>query len=750
MSRPRETRRAAAASAPLATAVASPRDSLLVAFAALLAPLAVYMATLHPGLPAGDSGELIAAAWTGGVAHPPGYPLYVLLGGAWAHSLAFLEPALALNLFSAVCTAGASAVLALAALRLGGSRAGAVLAAWAFALFAPAWRYAIVAEVFALNALLGALVLWLLAAACHAADGAHRRRALLALVFVTVLGLSHHHTLLLLGGPAAAVVFAAEWTASRGRRGALLAQVGAAKALALLPLAWLPLASQRAGALVWGDATHLRGFFSLLLRDEYGTFRLDPAQAGMQADRSHVALWLEALPHDMGALPLLLALAGVFVLARRHRRVTAALGAYAMLQALFFTRVGFPSDAPWLRGVIERFYILPALAIALLAGVGAAALLARVPRPARAATAGAALLAVLVLPLATHARVVNQRGNHFAEALGRGMLASCPPRAVLFVQGDLQHNALAYLTRVRGMRPDVSVLDQELMTYAWYVRRVRERHPDVLPPLGAAQRIRLRDGRTVEGWTIARGDSVVDVLAEAGEGVLAASDVLGVSAVPAESCFAATRASFRAGPLRERSDDRYSGLPGTRNLLWLDHLNGKRPAAFVGLKEQSWALRYQLTPVGFVALASPLAETMDAAAQAAGALRVFAGTPMEAGLRAYDPTSFEATEGWRFSAVLSRAALVLSQPEGAAAAAADTAGWNALKAFAARFESLEPTPDAQCLRSVGMLRVFGRDFADSPAAVRDLERWLASGHPEAAADAEARDLLVRLKTGSPR
>ncbi|MCC6650169.1 MAG: DUF2723 domain-containing protein, partial [Candidatus Eisenbacteria bacterium] len=514
MSRPRDHRRAAAGTpAPSAPAAHSARDRMLVLGAALLAPLAVYVATLHPGLPTGDSGELITAAWTGGVAHPPGYPLYVLLGGAWAHALAFLEPAAALNLFSAAGMAAAAGVLALAALRLGGSRAGAVLAAWAFALFTPAWKYALVAEVFALNALLGAAVLWLLAAACKTANGANRRRLLLALVFVTVLGLSHHHTLLLLGAPASVVVFAAEWAASRGRRGALLAQVGAAKALALLPLAWLPFASRRADALVWGDATNARGFFSLLLRDEYGTFRLDPAQAGMQADRSHVALWLEALPQGMGALPLLLALAGVFVLARRHRRVTAALGAYALLQALFFTRVGFPSDSPVLRGVIERFYILPALAIALLAGVGAAALLARFPGAARAAAAGAALLAVLAVPLATHARIVSQRGNTFAESLGRGMLASCPPNAVLFVQGDLQHNALAYLTRVRGLRPDVAVLDQELMTYAWYVRRVRERHPGLLPPLGGAQRIRLRDGRTVEGWAIARGDSVVDVLA---------------------------------------------------------------------------------------------------------------------------------------------------------------------------------------------------------------------------------------------
>ena len=34
--------------------------------------LAVYIATLAPSVPTGDSGELISAAYVGGVAHPPG------------------------------------------------------------------------------------------------------------------------------------------------------------------------------------------------------------------------------------------------------------------------------------------------------------------------------------------------------------------------------------------------------------------------------------------------------------------------------------------------------------------------------------------------------------------------------------------------------------------------------------------------------------------------------------------------------
>jgi hypothetical protein len=748
--------------APPATTVGDPpspdRRADAYAFAAAtLVPLGAYLVTLHPGLPAGDSGELITAAWTGGVAHPPGYPLYVMLAGAWAHALPFMTPALALNLFSAIAMSAAAGVLALAVARLSGSRAAGVLSAWAFAFALPVWTCAIVAEVFALNALLAALTLLLLAHAGGSAPVRSRGGAppapshpltVPALILVTVLALSHHHTLLLLAIPASLVAFAAAWREQAGRHARLLGTSVAAKLLALLPLAWLPFAAQRRGALVWGDASGLRGFLSLLLRNDYGTFRLDPLDAGLHADRSHLLLWLESLPHAFGSLPLGLAVLGAFALAARHRRVALALTGYAALQALFFTRIGLPSQVAWLRGVVERFHILPDLVLALLAGLGLAWVLGRLPRPARPIMTGMALALAIAVPVLTLGRSVNQRGNRFAESLGEGMLASLPPRAVLFAQGDLQHNALAYVTRVRGLRPDVSVLDQELMTYPWYVKRVRERHPGLLPPLGRAQRIGLRDGRLVEGWSIPRRDGSVDVLTEGGQATMPAAEVVRVFPAAGESLFAGARARFRSGWLHDRSEDRYSGLPGTRTLLWLDHLAGVRPVALVGTKDDSWSLRYRLTPVGFVALATAPDAVPDVAAQAAAALRVFAAAPMDAYFRDQDPASFEAAERWRFAAVAARAALVLSQPQAAPAVRADPRGWERLCAFARRFETLEPSPDSACLRAIGFLRLFGPSFVDHALARRDLERYLASGDPGAAKDVEARATLARLTAES--
>ncbi len=77
--------------------------------------------------------------------------------------------------------------------------------------------------------------------------------------------------------------------------------------------------------------------------------------------------------------------------------------------------------------------------------------------PARAAVVGArlsrsrlprsrivaALVVAVAPPLVTTARVLGPRDDRFTEHLGRGMLASLPPRAVLFTRGDLDPRGAA-------------------------------------------------------------------------------------------------------------------------------------------------------------------------------------------------------------------------------------------------------------------------------------------------------------------
>ena len=92
------------------------RLPLLAVLPALLpaaCALGLYGLTLAPTITFLDSGELTTVAWTTGIAHPPGYPLYTLISSAFIH-LPLGDPAWRMNALSALF--GALAVGLFAAL----------------------------------------------------------------------------------------------------------------------------------------------------------------------------------------------------------------------------------------------------------------------------------------------------------------------------------------------------------------------------------------------------------------------------------------------------------------------------------------------------------------------------------------------------------------------------------------------------------------------------------------------------------
>ena len=192
-----------------------------------------YLATLAPGVTFWDAGELIAAAHSFGIPHPPGTPLFIALGRAWT---VLLGPALgvakAMNLLSAVCTAAACALGAWIIARQVGPRDssanvplwGAVMGGVCAGLIATVWSNATETEVYAV-ALLHVAVL--LASAVRAgeevSDGGDRW--LVGTAYLLALAPAVHLSVLV--AAPAAVALAARGSDNRwnAERAALLAGV---------------------------------------------------------------------------------------------------------------------------------------------------------------------------------------------------------------------------------------------------------------------------------------------------------------------------------------------------------------------------------------------------------------------------------------------------------------------------------------------------------------------------------------------
>src|SRR5262249_5466545 len=156
---------------------------LLCAGAVFVVALLLYTWTLAPTVTLVDSGELILAAWGTGVAHPPGFPLWVMLAHL-ASLLPFGNVAVRINFSSALFAALACATLTLVIAELiitpsssptpkrtnkaaqQNRKRQDSTGEW-FLMFAPAvgaglllafsktlWSYATITEVYALNTLL--------------------------------------------------------------------------------------------------------------------------------------------------------------------------------------------------------------------------------------------------------------------------------------------------------------------------------------------------------------------------------------------------------------------------------------------------------------------------------------------------------------------------------------------------------------------------------------------------------------------
>ena len=211
--------------------------------------LACYLLTLAPGVTFWDAGEFITAAWTFGIPHPPGTPLYVALGRVWVLLLSpLVGAARAMNLLSAIATAAAGGVTAwlFARARVTGeagerydSRAwGAVAAALAAGLMASAWANATETEVYAF-ALLHAVLL--LACADNAGQGVDRRGTRwTALTAYLILLAPAVHLSVLVVAPAA-ILLAARDDAGRWRirravalTGTIIVAAGVGRGSALL------------------------------------------------------------------------------------------------------------------------------------------------------------------------------------------------------------------------------------------------------------------------------------------------------------------------------------------------------------------------------------------------------------------------------------------------------------------------------------------------------------------------------------
>ncbi|MDB5032974.1 MAG: hypothetical protein JWQ98_215 [Chlorobi bacterium] len=478
----------------------------------------IYLITMNRTFGFIDKGELVAVASTLGVAHPTGYPTIMLLGYLFTKLLP-MRPVLTLNAMAALFTAIGAGVLTILlddllaralrsrALKPGPKKgtkgkngeatisttpeemtpATRAICAGFSALFvaftATWWDQGNGFEVYSLHAVMMPLVTILFLRFMDEEATLDRvnpaaRMTRRGFWFALMLGLSftnHMSTILL--APAFLLYYA--WTAitlrndpaTPGARHYLaprlrrLLFLGGPFLLGLLPYVLLPIISSMGPRFNWGNTHTAKGFWDHITGKIYQVYMFDNLTTFQQQSR----YFFSRLPAEMAYAGLVVVLAGIVILAIRNVKLS-------VLVLLLFLACIFYSG--WYDIMeIGPYYMTAifALGIWFAIGLGAIHRLAGAP-----ITIGLAALLAMGNCAINYADGDESR-NTLVEDMTVNVLQTLPQNAIIFSsQWDFWVSGSFYMQVVEGLRPDVMVIDPELLRRSWYLDDMTRAYPEFM------------------------------------------------------------------------------------------------------------------------------------------------------------------------------------------------------------------------------------------------------------------------------
>ncbi len=406
----------------------------------------VYAFTAAPGVTMEDSGDFIMGVLTLGILHPPGYPLYTILGYLFS-LLPFGEPAYRVNLFSALWGSLCLGVLFLILRMLFIDRLHAVFATLFLGFTTLFWSQTAVAEVYSFNAfLIGSIVFWILS------YNRDKKKSQLYLILLTTgLALSNHYPLVILTG--LGLVFLLDRRdlhATDFIKGLVFLGIGLTPYLYLFIQASNPELQYN-----FGKVSHSGMVLDHILRtiypNVYGGTVWDKFILGFRFFHAIITNFAFA------SIFLFIGIASSFVAKWKYR--------YRLLIAALLPSLGlililtFPTDEErW--APLSAFLIPTFLFLSLFLALGLKHLMNRYVKRTVVQTS---LLVILFLsqvglnfPSSSH------HNDRLAELWGTELLNSLKPSSILILcnRGNRGVLAIYYLQLLKGLRQDVTLYDR--------------------------------------------------------------------------------------------------------------------------------------------------------------------------------------------------------------------------------------------------------------------------------------------------
>jgi tetratricopeptide (TPR) repeat protein len=404
-----------------------------------LIAVVVYFATMCRTVYVGDSGEFALVFKTLGIAHPPGYPLFTLLGHVFVALTAFFSPAFSANLFSVLIAAALLPVLVYLVKETGALLAGILALLWAFSPLY--WGETVGVEVYTLN------LLFIAGISALALNLQPKKWCLIAYFFG--LSLAHHLTSLALI-PALGYAFFGEKTA-RSEKQSLIYLV-----LLLLGLSiyfYLPVRAGLSPLADWGHPSSLNLLLNHITAAQYQQAAAFSLVNLLQSFRLFFSLFLDNWSWPGVAVLLLGTATGWKSGSRRIRFAWLLLLSNVILVA--FYRIP-DIDPYYLPALLAGWMLIAEGVLWLISAFSSSAL-----RRGVYALAGAAVIGLFAL----HFTKIDRSGTDLARQYGEWILDTAGAGTV-FTRDDNASFASLYLRYAEGYHPEVEVYDQASRLFA--------------------------------------------------------------------------------------------------------------------------------------------------------------------------------------------------------------------------------------------------------------------------------------------
>lgn len=456
----------------------------------MLITLAVYIFTANPDVSFTDSGELAAVCTTLGVAHPTGYPLFTLIGHLWTLLPLPFAPIVKLNYFAGFCTAisafiffylvefmlrnvnykpliiktkhskkGKHHELSTAAkLPENSATVIATVMALLYGFADTVWAQAVSIEVYSLQLIIFTLSIWLFLRAMITGD----RRMLMLWGLTLGLGFANHGTTVLMA-PAMLFLFfkrpneKVNFSAERWKTIGLLALPFL---LGLSVWLYLPLRSASMPDFNWG-AVH-RNWDKFWYHASGKQFQIWMFTGDSISKNFNI--FIKLIPFEFGILGILPLLAGI-VVGWKYSKSMMIFLLLLVTGCLFYSLNYGIHD-------IDTYFLLAFIGLLLITAFGLLAIAEKYP---------AALPAFILLPVVAfglNLKENNHSNDYQVPEFTRIMVDNFAPNAVVIsAQWDYWCSAFWYKQRVENYRPDVVLVEKELLRRTWYPPQAMRWYP---------------------------------------------------------------------------------------------------------------------------------------------------------------------------------------------------------------------------------------------------------------------------------